>query len=433
MVARLRKKAAPTKGTARRERLRLWAPEQLSRWTVSAVRGALTEHEQGNLSRSAILADNLERNPRVFAALQTRTLAFSALPMEIEPAQDGDQRRAKSVAKDLSAIFYDIAPEDVLAELLRSAVLVGVGVAEIVWTTTGSVWTPRLYPVPASLLWWDETLRAWQVSATSGVETITQGDGRWLTLSHSSCRSWMRGVVRCLGLEDKIRTEAVKDWARWSERHGTPMLLAKTPARASEDDKASFYDALANVGSGGTTLLVPQGESPEASFGIELVEAKADAWDGFEALLGFVASDASIAILGQNLTQETKSGALAAAKVQDRVRNDLLRADAEVLETALRRDVLEPWAHYNFGSADLAPWTSWDAEIPEDLALTAATWSAAAAAVTAWRAQGVKLDIEAIAERIRLPVLSIEEPPAPAPAEPGALGPKKENDDPPNA
>lgn len=435
MVAkRSRKKAAPAapaKSTARRERLRLWAPEQLSRWTVSAVRGALTEHEQGNLSRSALLADNLERNPRVFAALQTRTLSLSALPLEIEPAQDSDQRRAKSVAKDLKAIFYEIAPEDVLAELLRSVVLLGVGVAEIVWTTEGSRWTPRLHPVPASLLWWDETLRAWQVSTSGGVETVTQGDGRWLVVSHSSCRSWMRGVVRCLGLEDKIRTEAVKDWARWSERHGTPMLLAKTPARASEDDKASFYDSLANVGSGGTTLLVPQGESAEASFGIELVEAKAEGWAGFKALLSQVSDDAAIAILGQNLTQETKGGSLAAAKVHDQVRSDLLAADAAVFETALRRDVLAPWALFSFGDADLAPWPSWDAEIPEDLALTATTWSAVASAVAAWRAQGVRVDLAAIAERIRLPVLSIDEPPSPPAPEPN--GTKEKPDDPPNA
>lgn len=399
----------------RRERLRLWAPEQLSRWTVAAVRGALTAHERGDLSRSSVLADNLERNPRIFAALQTRTLALSALPLEIEPAEDGDQRRAKGVAKDLKKVFYDIAPEDVLAELLRSAVSVGVGVAEIVWTTTGSAWTPRLYPVPASLLWWDETLRAWQVSTSSGVETVIQGDGRWLVMSHSSCRSWMRGVVRCLGLEDKIRTEAVKDWARWSERHGTPMLLAKTPARASEDDKASFYDSLANVGSGGTTLLVPRGESPEASFDVSLVEAMSDGWKGFQSLLGLVADDASIAILGQNLTQETKGGSLAAAKVHDRVRSDLLQADAQVLATALRRDVLEPWALFNYGSADLAPWPKWDAEIPEDLAAVAATWTAAAKAAAAWRAEGVEVDLAALAERVNLPVLSIGKPPPPAP------------------
>jgi phage gp29-like protein len=418
MVAKPRQKAAqPQKSSARRERLRFWAPQQLSRWTVAAVRSALAQHESGDLSRSAILADNLERNPRIFAALQTRTHAFSALPMSIEPAEDGDQRRAKSVAKDLDAIFYDIAPEDVLAELLRSTVTCGVGVAEIVWSTMGGRWLPTLHPVPSSLLWWDEVARAWQVSTEIGIETITPGDGRWLVLSHSSVRSWMRGVVRCLGLEDKIRTEAVKDWARWSERHGTPMLLAKTPARASEDDKAAFYDSLSNVGAGGTTLLVPQGESAEASFGVELVEATADGWQGFEHLLGLVADDAAIAILGQNLTQETKGGSLAAAKVHDRVRNDLLCADAEVIETALRRDVLCPWAAFNYGSADLAPWPDWDAEIPEDLAVTASTWSAAAGAVSAWRALGVEVDLEEVAERVGLPVLSIGEPPPAPPAQ----------------
>lgn len=428
MVARTRQKAAPQKSSARRERLRLWTPEQLSRWTVAGIRGALSQHETGNLSRSALLADNLGRNPRIYAALQTRTHAFSGLEFGVEPSEDGDQRRAKSVAEELKSDWYSIAPEDVLAALLRSAVTVGVGVAEIVWTTTGGRWMPTLHPVPSSLLWWDDSARAWCLSTEAGIEYVTSGDGRWLTIAHSSVRPWMLGVVRCLGLEDKIRTEAVKDWARWSERHGTPLLLAKTPARASEDDKATFYDSLANVGGGGTTLLVPQGESPESSFGVELVEAKADGWQGFDRLLGVVADDASIAILGQNLTQETKGGSLAAAKVHDRVRNDLLKADAEMLATALRRDVVGPWAFFNFGSLDLAPWPDWDAEIPEDVAVTAGNWSAAAAAVSAWRGLGVEVDLEEIAERVGLPVLSIGESPSP-PAPPAQ---EDLNDDPPN-
>jgi phage gp29-like protein len=420
VTRKARTKAAPQKVEQRRERLRLWAPQQLSRWSVAAIRGALTEHESGQFSRSALLADNMGRNSRIFAALQTRTHAFSALEFSIEPSTDGDQRRAARVAAELDDRWYSIAPEDVLAELLRSAVTCGVGVAEIVWTTNGDRWSPTLYPVPASLLWWDDTARAWCVSTETGIEFVTHGDGRWLTIAHSSVRPWMLGVVRCLGLEDKIRTEAVKDWARWSERHGSPLVLAKTPARASEDDKTSFYDSLSNVGGGGTTVLVPQGDTPGTSFDIDLLEAKSDGWQGFERLLSLVADDASIAILGQNLTQETKSGSLAAAKVHDRVRNDLLKADAEVIETALRRDVLGPWALFNFGSLDLAPWPDWDAEIPEDVSATVQSWNAAAAAVAAWRAQGVEVDVKEVSERVGLPVLSIGPPPSPpAPAAQG--------------
>lgn len=430
MVARKTKtKAEPQKSGARRERLRLWTPEQLSRWTVAGIRGALAEHERGNLSRSALLADNLGRNPRIFAALQTRAHAFAGLDFDVEASEDGDQRRAKSVADELKREWYSIAPEDVLAELLRSAVTVGVGVAEIVWSTKGARWMPTLHPVPSSLLWWDETARAWCVQTGAGLEYVTSGDGRWLTVAHSSVRPWMLGVVRCLGLEDKIRTEAVKDWARWSERHGSAMLLAKVPSRASDDDKAAFFDSLSNVGAGGTTILVPQGETAQASFDVGLAEAKADGWQGFDRLLGLVADDAAIALLGQNLTQETKGGSLAAAKVHDKVRNDLLSADAEVLETALRRDVLAPWARFNFGSIDLAPWPDWDAEIPEDVATTTKTWSAAADAVQKWRALGVEVDVAEIAERVGMPVTAINEPP-PAPPAQGDTG---NGQQPPNA
>lgn len=410
---------APTK-----TRLLYHPVQPLSTWSVASVRAAIREHEQGQLSRSALLAEQMERNPRIFAALQTRALGAQGLPFELDPSEDGDQRRAESVAKTAKKRWWSIAPEEVLGDLLRWAVLLGVGIAEVIWDTSGTLWMPMLVPVHPSLARWDDSQQAWMVRTTTGEVRVEPGTGRWLVLSYTRSRPWMRGVVRCLGLEDKIRTESVRDWARWSERHGTPIVVAKTPARASDADKEAFFDGLADMGSGGTTVLAPQGDSPEASFGLELIEAKtAEAAKGFADLIQLVADDAAIAILGQNLTQETKGGSLAAAKVHERVRADYLQADAELLSSALHRDVLEPWALLNFGDATLAPWPCWETDEPEDVAATVAQWKTGAEAVALLRAQGLNVDLEEVAEKLGIPLDATQpllDPPPAAPTSPPA-------------
>lgn len=406
-----------------RTRLLYHPVQPLSSWTVAQVRSALRRHEEGDLSRSAPLAEHMERNPRIFAALGTRVMGVQGLEVEIEPSKDGDRRRSTAVAKALQKSWYSIAPEDVLGDLHRWAILLGIAIAEVVWDTSGSQWMPVLVPVHPSLYRWDTAANDWFVQTASGEVRVETGTGRWLVLGYTSQRAWMRGVVRCLGLEDKLRTESVRDWARWSERHGTPIIVARTPARASDADKQAFFEGLEDLGSGGTTVLAPQGENAEASFGLDLIEAKtAEASKGFQALIQLVADDVAIAILGQNLTQETKGGSLAAAKVHDRVRADYLAADSELLATAMRRDVLVPWALFNFGDGDLAPWACWDAEPAEDTVALTAQWKGAAEAVTLWRALGVNVDLLEVAEHIGLPVDEsaplIEPAPKPAPARP---------------
>lgn len=408
------------------ERTRLlYLPVQpLSNWSVAAVRSTIREHEQGQLARSALLAEQIERNPRIFGALNTRCLAMQGLPFEIDPSEDGDQRRAESIAKETKKRWWSLAPEETLGDLLRWAVLLGIAIAEVVWDTSGARWMPTLVPVHPSLARWDDSQGAWFVRTTTGEVRVEPGTGRWLVLSYTTARPWMRGVVRCLSLEDKIRTESVRDWARWSERHGTPIVVAKTPARASDADKETFFDGLKDMGSGGTTVLAPQGDTPEASFGLDLIEAKtAEASKGFQALIELVADDAAIAILGQNLTQETKGGSLAAAKVHDRVRADYLKADAELLATALHRDVLEPWALLNFGDADLAPWPCWDTDEPEDTTATVAQWKTGAEAVVLLRSLGMNVDLKEVAEKLGIPLDATQpllDPPPAAPTSPPA-------------
>ena len=389
----------------------------LSSWSVTGVRNALDAHEQGDFSSSAMLAEHMERNPRVYAAINTRVKGSTGLPFSVEADPSAPAAKGKRLAAELQARWYAHFPEQVLADLLRWAVLLGVAFAEVVWTTTRGVWAPTLRVVHPYWVYFDDERATYMVQTRKGVVPITPGDG-WLVFGYASERSWMRGVVRCIGIENHIRGLAVRDWARWSEVHGLPIRKAVVPQQASDAEKDRYFDEVAALGSE-TTVITPRGADEGNRFDLELVEAKDTGWEGFSRLIDLSASDVAIATLGQNLTSEVGSGSLAAARVHDRVRQDYLEDDTQTLATALREQVLVPEARFNHGDDRLAAWPCWDASMPEDRTATAATWKAAGEAAAAWNGalapQGKAVDLVALADRWGVPLRDVE-PVEPTPA-----------------
>jgi phage gp29-like protein len=395
---------------ARRTRPRsYWGVQtpSLSSWTVSTVRAALNEHETGVFYNSAHLAEAMERNPRIMGALNTRVRGVFGLPLVVEPAHFGG-RRATAIAADLEARWYDVAPEAAAGKLVRWYVTLGVGIAERVWTTIGGVWQPRLRPIPSmALVRWDDHLEHYVVQTRDG-EAVVDPDDDWYVLEAEEGRAWLRGVVRCLGLEDKIRTEAVRDWARWSEKHGLPIVEAKVPASAKDSDKDDFFASLSALGSE-STVMSPQGATEQESFGIALHEVRDRSWEGFEKLLAMVANDVEIAITGQNNTSEKSTGSYAKAKVLDRVRIDYLEADAEALATADYQQLARPWAAFNYGDDRLAPWPRRNATAPEDQAEKAKMLNELGDALAKLHAAGI--DVGPVIESFGLKLASKAEMP----------------------
>lgn len=393
----------------RRDRRSFWSVPSLSSWTVSTVRTAVDAHERGDFAASALLAEAMERNPRVYSALDTRVKGAAGLPFSFEVDEKAPPTRGAAELERVREMWPRVCPEQTVKDLLRWASTMGFALAEVAWSTVGGVWEPRLRAVHPYWVSWSELDERFEVQTRDGIVPVEPGDG-WLLFGYAGERPWMRGVVRCLALEDHIRSLAVRDWARWSEVHGMPIRGAKVPASASEEDKDRFFEDISALGNESTVML-PQGDTPGASFGVELVEARtAEASKGFQALLSEVASDIAIALLGQNLTTQVTGGSLAAAKVHDRVRQDYLEDDTETLSTALREQVLVPWARFNTrgGDARLAPWPRWNAATPEDREAMSRVMQTAGNAIATWNsalaAAGSEVDVLALAERFGVPV-----------------------------
>lgn len=392
---------------------------------VNLVKRALSELESGVFNAASQLVDAMGRDDRLEAVVQQRIEALGGIPFSMRPADDKNPRAAE-VAEEAKAQWESFAPSPARTELLTWALYLGVGLGQNVWTQQDGKWVPTLkvwHPRYVRFDWDSRTVKV--VTADFGEVTITPGDGQWVLLTpYGFERGWMKGLVRSVAIPWLIRQFALRDWARYSEVHGQPIKKAIVPKGAKDADKERFAQQVALLASQSVIRLEQQqAGTNQEKFDIELVEALGRSDEGFDRLIARCDTALAIRVLGQNLTTEVKGGSFAAASVHEKIYQRKLAFDAQELSGCLREQQLKPWARFNYGDAELAPWPTYDTEPPEDLAKRAASYKALGEGLRALQDANVPVDVVAEAERFGVQMTASEATPAPKPkdAEPSAL------------
>jgi phage gp29-like protein len=220
-------------------------------------------------------------------------------------------------------------------------------------------------------------------------------------------------MVRSLATPWLIRAFAWRDWARYSEKHGSPLVKASVPMVGDAADKADFFDKVRAL-STETTVMLPQGATPGESFDLSLLEATANTWEGFERLITACNVSYAVRVLGQNLTTEVQGGSFAAAKVSDDVRTDIKQNDAEGLYALAREQILPLTVEANYGAGAPVPGPSYAVEPAADRGEQATAIKTFGEALSALKTAGIKpTNIDELAEQYGLEVEEVEPPPPP--------------------
>ncbi len=363
-------------------------------WDVASVQTALAAHLTGFFTGSALLTDALLGDPRVQATLMTRTSSLFGRPVKFRRAEaDTDG----SVLKAWKKVWRKTAPVSVLSEIQRWSVMMGFCAAEVTWDTSEEIWCPYLKPWNPQYLWYNMVTREYIAITYDGLLAVEPGDGKWMFCApHGSYRGWLHGAVRSVAQPWLTRAFALRDWARYSEVHGIPIMKAMVPAVGDAIQKQRFRASVSNLGSESVVMLPQQIDG--SGYDLELLEAKDQAWQAFLGLI--VQSDMSIILplLGQNLTTEVKEGSFAAADTHSDVKQDVLEFDNSNMCDTIYRDVARPFALFNFGDPEKAPRTWWDIEPIEENYRRAQTMQAFATACASMTQAGVKYDPATLAK-----------------------------------
>ncbi len=406
-------------------------------WQREEIEAALCEHERGMFAGSAQIADAITRDDALDAVVSTRVLGLLGLPRNVEPSLEVDPRRARKVARDVDERFDQIFPRATLAELLKWGILLGVALAQIVWRTDvdGIEWIPEIEVWHPSFVYYRPDIRRYVAITTEGPVIVEPGTGQWILYTPTgSDRGWMGGAIRSIAVPWLARSYAWRDWQRWSELYGLGIRKAMAPAEAAEVDKDAFFQQVARLGNETTVLLTKNQNGGAYDVDILWPEGQSSA-DGFERLMTKCESRIAIRILGQNLTTEVQSGSLAAARVHENVKLDIIQFDDRTLSETLRAQVLRPYCRFNYaGGEALAPRVGRKTAPTEDRKNEADTLVGAASALDSLVTAGVPVDVRAFAERFGVPLLPAAPPeddsPHPEDAAPEAPAPGATKSDP---
>jgi phage gp29-like protein len=355
-------------------------------YSPADVRGAIEQLVIGLFDLPSQMTDTVLADSRVSATMASRTGGLLGRPCTFHTPpgyeDDAEAKLARAVWRDHWSLIF---PEAIASEFLRWHIMQGFGIAQIPWNVEGKwlipepmIWHPRY-----SYYHW--LYRCYVAVTQDGQEPITPGDGHWVL--QGGYRSWMRGSVWPIGPWWLARQYTLRDWARYCERHGMPIILAKTPAAADPASIAAFRSAMQKMGQE-TVVQLPQGVEQQYSYALDLLEATDQGWQGFHQLIEQCNTEITLALMGQNLTTEVKEGSFAAARVHADVRQTLLEADARALERTIYEQIARPFAAMNWGRPEIAPITRWDLRPYEDAETAAKTFLAFAEGIAALRKVG---------------------------------------------
>lgn len=321
--------------------------EGLTPWRLAAIHKAAAA---GDPRSWLELAEDIEeRDAHYLSVLGTRRRQVAQLPITVEAASD-DAAHAEH-----AAFLRDWLDGGVLDEALfdmLDAIGKGYSVCEITWSST----VKRV--VPERIEWrrpeWfhfdeidGETLRLQELTTREELSPVKFIIHRHKAKSGLTIRS---GLARVASWSWMYKSFTAKDWAIFTQNYGAPIRVGRYDRNASEADIAILRQAVRNI-AGDCAAIIPKGME------IEFVALKdaSKSGDLYEKRADWLDRQVSKLVLGQTTTTDAVSGGHAVSQEHRLVQEDIERADAKVLATTLRRQLVPNIIAFNFGPQDKYP------------------------------------------------------------------------------
>lgn len=362
----------------------------ITEWTVDQMRSALASHMWGIFEWSGQLCDAVLGDDRVQATLGSRLTGLFGREVSFRPANDS--AAAKECCDAWASIFPSFETNAVASQMQAYAILMGWMPAAINWDTDGPIACPYLSPWHPRYTYYHWPLRKYVALTQDGQMPIMPGDGKWMLYApYGEYRGWIRGAIRAVAEPWLMRHFALRDWARYSEKHGIPIIKATCPASAEQGQRDAFEAALTQMATE-STIMVSEGNDGQNRYDVEIVEATDSAWEAFPGLRDHCDMAIVLALLFQNLTTEVKGGSFAATTAHMDVRQGGIQNDCATWYHAVREQVARPFAWLNYGDASLAPYTTRDVTPREEYQHNADQFAKFGTAVEVLRRGGVQFD-----------------------------------------
>jgi phage gp29-like protein len=338
--------------------------------TPSRLVSILREADDGSLSAPMQLFEEMEeKDPHLHAVANTRRLALTGLQWQVVSAADVHEGVDRTAADEAAAYCREILSRiDSFDEILQHLALAigrNIAIAEIVWDVAeGSLQPIELIPVDFPRVVFDDLDRVRILTADAPREGIELAHNKFVvhTPHGVSGHPQRGGLLRVTAMVYLAKNMALKDWMIYSEIFGMPVRIARYEPEATAEEKRELINMLESLGSNAAGIFSKAVE-------LQVVEAGvAKTGPPYESLIGFLNREMSKAWLGQTLTTDIAgtTGSVAAARVHELVRKDILVDDIRREGRTIRRDLLRPMTTLHLGAEVPAPFFRRKIEEPQD-------------------------------------------------------------------
>lgn len=297
------------------------------------------------------LYDEVARDAHAGSVLDTRALAVVGKDWAIVRGKSGiengtaattdlDEEIACFVEDALNDANFDQARRDLL-----KSVLYGVYFVEVIWKYSrdkSAVVVDRFigkHPRRFTFTY-DRVPRLLTIDNMIEGEALPERKFVWLTFGDSD-NPWGSGLGQSIWWPVWFKKHGIKFWLIFLEKFGQPTVVGKYPAGTPKDKQNELLDAVKMVHAE-TGVKIP------ATMTIELLEAARSGQASYQEMCEYMDRSVSKRVLGQTATTEGTAGKLGNEESQDNVRQDLMEADADLLDSHLNETLIKWLVDYNY-------------------------------------------------------------------------------------
>ena len=400
-------------------------------WTPDLVNQVGSDADAGNLMGLGDLVDCMLSDDRVRGVLQQLTFGTFGLPLQFKGGSD--ELREELIGDDgVGGEWECMHDESELSKIYTRGVMMGVCPFQR-RPLPRAYGQPQRYRVVAwhpRWLWHDflgTSGAHWRINTQNqGIQPVIPGGEFGLFMPYGGSRPWNEGAWRAIAFPWLVKRFSLEDRANQGEVVGSPTWVGTSTQGGSERQRQRFLQELMNLGRNGRIVL------PDL-WKLDLKEATGRTYEIFSESTDWADSAITIAIASQITTTEGSPG-FDSGKTQDQILAGVTRYFAKQFARCLYWQSTRPWAEYNTGNPDNAPYGYWNTERQNSQASQATTFETIGRAgpeLDQWLSRSdLMVDAQAVAQQFGVPVKSSAGAPPPvAPVSPSKT-PSTEGDRP---
>ncbi|NGZ07253.1 MAG: DUF935 family protein [Magnetococcales bacterium] len=289
------------------------------------------------------LYEDVLRDDQVASTFQQRRMAVTSAEWGVRPG--GSDRASRMAADFVLEMLHQVGWDGVTDKMLYG-VFYGFAVAECLWGQEGSRITLEQIKVRKQ--------RRFAFDAAHRLLLLTRDQPHGARMPERKFWHFQAGADHDdepygLGLAHWLywpvffKRNGLKLWMIFMDKFGMPTAMGRYPANATEEEKRRLMMALRAIQTD-SGIIVPEGMS------VELIEASRGGQVSYEQFLDRMNAAIAKVTLSQTLTTDAGGGQYR-ADVHKHVRNEVVKADADLICDSFNRSVVEWLVAWNFPDA----------------------------------------------------------------------------------